>query len=738
MDLIISLILFITQLCYGLKEDYVNIFIGTNNEYRLSNGNIYPCIGTPFSSHYITIQNVDLNEPWIFQWKNKYLFRGLRLTHQPSPWMKDYDYLLLIPTETEEPTYGSIYFIEQKPSLLSFSYENMIIGVTSRQHFSMIKVESKNVLYLHFKTLNGINRFNQISLNRIDGIIKNGKAPSHFPLYVTLLTNQPISYFECKENNVLVQSGNSLQCYIELNTTTEIKIGTSFISNEYSYSHALDSTTFSEEIKKNEKEWDNYFNKFNIYNSNPSSIETDRNTFYSILYRSLLFPHNITENGYYKSPFDGKIYKGEMFTDVGYWDISRAQIPLLTLIAPSVVDQIIKSSYDIYKQSGNFPQWISPNHRNIMVGNHVNCAIADGIIKGISSLNKTEIQMILNGLIDDQKQINFNPAIGRDGVNNYNNFGFVESEVFESVSKTLDYSHNDFCIAQIAKYVGNKTIEDIYLSKAKNYIYLFNGKTKFFESKNKFGQFEPIVNKRWGDPYVEGNAIHYRFSVVQDIEGLTNLFGGKQELVNSIDDVFTEQNNFYTGRYRYIIHEMTEMAKINKGQYAHGNEPIQHLIYLYKSLNKGEQAEILLTDIIRSLYSSTENGYCGDEDNGQMSAWYILSVMGFYSVTPGTDQFITGVPFFEKLEFEVNGKKTIIEKNIEKGSKYVKRVFINGNCYHKLYFTYKTLTEGNHIVFEMDDHPSNKFLLDSDYPYSISPKIQRRSFSSIQRLENLK
>ncbi|BFU23651.1 alpha-1,2-mannosidase, putative [Entamoeba histolytica HM-1:IMSS-B] len=736
MDLILSLILFSIQLCYGLKEDYVNIFIGTNNRYHLSKGNVYPSIGTPFSSHYITIQNVDLSEPWIFHWQNKDLFYGLRLTHQPSPWIRDYDFLLLLPTEIEEPTNGYINFIEKKPSFLSFSLDSMTIGVTSRQHFSMIKIESKNVFYLHFKTLNGINRFNQISLNRIDGIIQNGNAPSHFPLYVTLLTSQPISYFECKENNVLVQSGKYLQCYIKLNTTTEIKIGTSFISNEYSYSHALDSTTFSKEIQRNEEEWDKYFNKFNIPDSN-SSVKADKKTFYSILYRSLLFPHNITENGYYKSPFDGKIYKGEMFTDVGYWDISRAQIPLLTLIAPSIVDQIIKSSYDIYKQSGNFPQWISPYHIDIMVGNHINCAIADGIVKGISSLNKTEIQMVLNGLIDDQKQVNFNTAIGRDGVKNYNNFGFVESEVFESVSKTLDYCHNDFCISQIAKYIGNKTIEDIYLSKAMNYIYLFNGKTKFFESKNKFGEFEPIEYKRWGDPYIEGNAIHYRFSVVQDIEGLANLFGGKKQLVNSIDDVFTESNNFYTGIYRQTIHEMTEMVEINKGQYAHGNEPIQHLIYLYKSLGYGEQAEPLLQDIIHSLYSSTENGYCGDEDNGQMSAWYILSVMGFYSVTPGTDQFVIGVPFFEKLEFEVNGKTTIIEKNITNGSKFVKRIYINGVRYHKLYFTYKTLTEGNHIVFEMDEHPSKQFLINSDYPYSISPKIQRLSFSSLQRLENL-
>lgn len=378
-------------------------------------------------------------------------------------------------------------------------------------------------------------------------------------------------------------------------------------------------------------------------------------TFYSCLYRSLLFPrkfYEIDAQGQivHYSPYNGEVVPGYMYTDTGFWDTFRCLFPLLNLIYPSVNKEIQEGLINTYKESGFFPEWASPGHRGCMIGNNSASILVDAYFKGIKV---DDLETLYKGLIHGTE--NVHPEVsstGRLGYEYYNKLGYVpyDVKINENAARTLEYAYDDWCIYKLAKDLKRPKKEvNLFAKRAMNYKNLFDKETLLMRGKNKDGKFmTPFSPLKWGDAFTEGNSWHYSWSVFHDPQGLIDLMGGDKVFVSMLDSVFSVPPVFDDSYYGFPIHEIREMTVMNMGNYAHGNQPIQHMIYLYNYAKQPWKAQYWLRQVMDRMYTPTPDGYCGDEDNGQTSAWYVFSALGFYPVCPGTDQYVLGAPLFKK------------------------------------------------------------------------------------------
>jgi predicted alpha-1,2-mannosidase len=456
--------------------------------------------------------------------------------------------------------------------------------------------------------------------------------------------------------------------------------------------------------------------------------EDEKATFYSCFFRASLFSRQFfeyDENGepYYYSPYDGKIHKGYMYTDTGFWDTFRAQFPLNVLMYPKMHGQYMQALLAAQEQCGWLPSWSFPGEGGSMIGNHAISLLADAWAKGIRTFDPEQaLKAYLHEATDKGP---WGPANGRDGWKEYYQLGYVPYPQYrEATAKTLEYAYDDFCGYQLAKLTNKPFYEQIFARQMYNYKNVYDASTGYMRGKNKEGvwapNFDPI---EWGGPFTEGNAWHWQWSVFHDINGLINMMGGEKNFVNRLDSVFTVPNNYKVGTYGGPIHEMTEMVMINMGQYAHGNQPIQHMSYLYNYAAQPWKAQYHLRDIMSKLYNATENGYPGDEDQGQTSSWYVLSALGIYSVCPGTDQYVIGSPVFSKATITLeNGKKFVIEaKNNNRENVYVQSAKLNGDKYEHNFITYQDMMNGGTFSLDMAKQPNrSRGVKDEDKPFSLS------------------
>lgn len=445
----------------------------------------------------------------------------------------------------------------------------------------------------------------------------------------------------------------------------------------------------------------------------------------------MLFPrkfYEIDANGktVHYSPYNGQVLPGVMFTDNGFWDTFRAVFPFFTLMYPSLNAEIMEGLVNTYKESGFLPEWASPGHRDCMIGSNSTSLIADSYIKGIRGY---DINTLYEAIIKNTKNVGPVNSVGRYGHEYYNQLGYVpyDVKINENAARTLEYSYADFCISQLARKL-NKPQEEIALfdKRAQNYRNLFDPETKWMRGKNKDGNFQKPFNPfKWGDAFTEGNSMHYTWSVFQDVEGLIGLMGGRKEFVQKLDTVFTTPPVYDDSYYGIVIHEIREMQIMNMGQYAHGNQPIQHMIYLYNYAGEPWKAQYWLRQVMGKLYQPTPDGYCGDEDNGQTSAWYVFSSLGFYPVTPGTTQYVIGSPLFKKATMTLeNGKKFVINApTSSEKSLYIQKAALNGKPYTKTYLDHFDFLKGGDVSFEMGSQPNKNWGTGvQDTPWSISKK----------------
>jgi predicted alpha-1,2-mannosidase len=318
-------------------------------------------------------------------------------------------------------------------------------------------------------------------------------------------------------------------------------------------------------------------------------------------------------------------------------------------------------------------------------------------------------------------------SVGRKGVGYYNQLGYVPYNVGinENAARTLEYAYADYCLYQLAKELKRPQDEiDRFAKRSQNYRHLFDPAHRLMRGKNKEGSFQAPFNPfKWGDAFTEGNSWHYTWSVFHDVQGLIGLMGGKKEFTKMLDSVFIVPPVFDASYYGFVIHEIREMQIMNMGNYAHGNQPIQHMIYLYNYAGEPWKTQYWIREVMNRSYTPTSDGYCGDEDNGQTSAWYVFSAMGFYPVCPGTDQYVLGSPLFQKMTLRLeNGKTVTINAPANSTeNKYIQSLSLNGQQYGKNWISHQSLLQGCTLQFQMSAVPNKqRGTAVEAYPYSFS------------------
>ena len=731
--------------------DYVNTLMGTDSKISLSNGNTVPSVALPWGMNQWIPQTGKMGDGWAYVY-NSDKIRGFKQTHRPSPWINDFGQFSLMPVtggiridedrraswfshkaEDARPYYYSVY-------LADYDVTTEFTPTDRCAYFQFTFPEGKD----NYVIVDGYDRGSWIKVipeeNTIVGYStrNSGGVTKNFRNYFVIKFDKPFDSNWVWEENELQPGktelrGNHTGAAIGFNTARKEKVGakvaTSFISLEQAYQNLkeLDGKSFAQTRDEAKARWNEVLGAVNIEDDNIDDLRT----FYSCLYRTVLFPHKlheVTADGrtVHYSPDNGKIEDGYFYTGTGFWDTFRALFPLVNLLWPEEGAKIQDGWLSFYRESGFFPEWSSPGHRGCMVGNSSASVVADAMLKGIGTPGNEEEYFA--GMVHGANNVHPRVASsGRMGHEYYNSLGYVPYDVNinENAARTLEYAYDDWCIYQVAKKLGRPADEiALYKKRAGNYANLFDPETGLMRGKNKDGRFAPNFNPlKWGDAFTEGNSWHYSWSVFHDVQGLINLMGGNKKFIAQLDKVFELPPVFDDSYYGGTIHEIREMQIADMGNYAHGNQPIQHMIYLYNYAAEPWKAQYWSRQTIDKLYHPTPDGYCGDEDNGQTSAWYVFSALGFYPVCPASDQYVLGAPIFKKATVNLqNGKK--VEITADKPSSencYVKSMRVNGKNYNHNYLDYATLTKGAKINFNMSDTPNtSRGIRPEDAPYSLT------------------
>lgn len=730
--------------------DYVNILMGTQSTFALSNGNTYPAIALPWGMNFWSPQTGKMGDGWMYTYTENKL-RGFKQTHQPSPWMNDYGQFSIMPTvgdptfdqddraswfshkaEVAKPHYYSVYLADY-----DLTTEITPTERAAYFRFTFPETEEANVL------IDAFDRGSYVKVipeeNKIIGYTtrNSGGVPDNFKNYFVLVFDRQFDRIASFADSVLVSGRAEVQAghvgaIVGFNIANRgeqviARVASSFISHEQAERNLkeLGDRSFEQVVQAGEDRWNEELRKVTV----EGGTLAQQQTFYSCLYRTILFPRMFYEydeqgNPYHYSPYNGQVLPGYMFTDTGFWDTFRALFPFLNLVYPEINAKIQEGLANTYKEGGWLPEWASPGYRNIMVGNNSASVVADAYLKGIRG---QDIEALYEGLLKGANNEGPITAVARAGAQYYTTLGYVPYDVgiHENAARTLEYAYDDFAIYQLAKALNRPKAEiDLYRDRSLNYKKLFDPETGLMRGKNEDGSFQsPFSPFKWGDAFTEGNSWHYTWSVFQDVEGLAQLMGGHDKFVQKLDSVFELPPVFDDSYYGFPIHEIREMQIANMGQYAHGNQPIQHMIYLYNYGKAPWKAQYWVRETMNRMYQPTPDGYCGDEDNGQTSAWYVFSALGFYPVTPATDEYVIGAPLFEKATIKLANGNTI-EINAPNNSddnRYIQSMRVNGSKYSKTFLRHSELVEGATLDFDMADKPNTGVRLKAaDLPFSLS------------------
>ncbi|MGV8090886.1 MAG: GH92 family glycosyl hydrolase [Mangrovibacterium sp.] len=729
--------------------DYVNTLMGTDSEFKLSNGNTYPAIALPWGMNFWTPQTNKMGDGWVYGYDaNK--IQGFKQTHQPSPWINDYGQFSLFPLTGELKIKG-----DERASWFSHKAEiakphfyrvyladyDVVTEITPTERAAMFRFtfpENEQSYVL----VDAFDRGSYIKIipseNKVIGYTtrNSGGVPDNFKNYFVIVFDRPFTQGQVWSKDHVVKgvselqddhTGAAIQFKTKKGEQIHARVASSFISYEQAERNLkeLGQDSFDQVKAKGEAVWNKELSRIAVEGGTDDQIKT----FYSALYRVLLFPrkfYEINEKGevVHYSPYNGKILPGYMFTDNGFWDTFRAVFPFFNLMYPSLNEKIQEGLVNTYKESGWLPEWASPGHRDCMIGSNSATLIADAYLKGVRGY---DIETLWEGVLKNSENEGPLHSVGRFGVNYYNKLGYIpyDVKVNENVARTLEYAFADFCIYKLGKALGKPESEiAIFAKRSQNYKNVFDKETNLMRGRNEDGTFQkPFSPFKWGDAFTEGNSWHYTWSVFHDIQGLIDLMGGKKKFTEMLDSVFVVPPIFDDSYYGQVIHEIREMQIMNMGNYAHGNQPIQHMIYLYNYAGQPWKTQYWIREVMNRLYTPNADGYCGDEDNGQTSAWYVFSAMGFYPVTPAVDEYVIGAPLFKKITATLENGKTI-QINAPKNSpenRYVQKIDMNRKEYAKNYFKFSELQKGAVIHFDMGNEPNkNRGTKETDFPYSFS------------------
>ena len=733
---------------------HVNPLMGTQSSFELSAGNTYPAIAMPWGMNFWTPRTGKTGDGWQYTYTANKIY-GFEQTHQPSPWINDYGQFSIMPvtgtprmneemraswfshkSEVAQPHYYKVYLADyditteitptERAAMFRFTFPEAqsYIVIDAYDKGSYIEIIPEERRIIGYTTRN------------------SGGVPDNFRNWFVIEFDTPFEYAGTFAGSNATQrltlrkdslrqenyhTGAAIGFTTTRGQTVHAKVASSFISIEQAKQNLLElgNSTFDELVAQGGERWNGVLGRIEV-----EGESDDMRTFYSCLYRSLLFPrkfYEVSPTGeiIHYSPYNGKIEKGYMYTDTGFWDTFRALFPLLNLVYPSVNGEIQEGLLNAYRESGFFPEWASPGHRNCMVGNNSASVLADAYMKGI---RVSDTGTLYAGLVSGS--MNVHPEVastGRLGHEYYNTLGSIPCNVgiHENAARTLEYSYNDWCILQVAKAIGRPQEEiDELAKRALNYRNLFNKEHRLMCGRNADGSFEKDFSPlKWGGNFTEGNSWHYTWSVFHDVQGLVELMGGKETFVQMLDSVFAVPPHYDDSYYGFPIHEIREMVIANMGNYAHGNQPAQHMIYLYNYAGEPWKAQYWTREVMNRLYSPTPDGYCGDEDNGQTSAWYVFSALGFYPVCPASDEYVLGTPLFRHARIHLENGNTVAIDAPDNSDRnvYIGEMKLNGKVYRHNFLKHGALMEGARIKYRMVPLPTKKRGIEKeDAPYSFS------------------
>ena len=716
--------------------DYVSTLVGTQSTFQLSTGNTYPATAMPWGMNFWTPQTGKMGDGWTYGYQaNK--IRGLKQTHQPSPWINDYGQFAIMAT-TGKPIFDeegrSSWFSHKAETAKPYHYKVYLadyditaeLAPTERaclMRFTFPKTDSANVIVDAFDKGSYV-RLLPDKRTIVGYTTKNsGGVPDNFKNYFVIVFDRDFNTARLadgkkplttdKQELQADHAGAVVTFSCKRGEQVHARVASSFISEAQAIQNLkeLGNSSFEMLLQKGRQRWNDVLGRISVEDTNIDNLRT----FYSCLYRSTLFPrkfYEISANGdtLHYSPYNGKVLPGTMFTDTGFWDTFRSLFPLVNLVYPSMAREMQEGLVNTYKESGFLPEWASPGHRNCMVGNNSASIVADAYIKGIRGYDiETLWQAVKHGTKAVHPQV---ASTGRLGHEYYNKLGYVPCDVGinESAARTLEYAYDDWCIAQLGKALGKPKKEWAeFERRSENYRNLFSKEFNLMRGRKKNGEWQKPYNPlKWGDVFTEGNGWHYTWSVFHNPQALISLMGGNKAFTAMLDSVFALPPVFDDSYYGQVIHEIREMQIMNMGNYAHGNQPIQHMPYLYNWSGSPWKTQYWVREVMDRLYSAHPDGYCGDEDNGQTSAWYVFSAMGFYPVCPASNEYAIGTPLFAKVSLHLeNGKTTVITDNNPQW-RYIKRLTINGSPDKSNWLTHKTLTSGATIGFEMSEKPVDR------------------------------
>ncbi len=629
----------------------VNIKQGTKSVQRYSSGNTLPYVQLPFAMCGFAAQT-KYEGGWYFHPDHRFL-EGVRLTHQPSPWINDYGTFLFTPQTDriydEYPDAWSSYRPEDavmRPDYMKLrflrSQTDFELTPTVRGAKIRLTYPKNRTPYLTLFPIKGNYGYEiDVENNRVkawtDG--KSGGEAVDFKTYMIVKFDKPIdaekSYLD---NNSCVQIAFS-------DEVITADVASSYVSFEQAEENMKQDSlgkTFEEVQANAESIWDEYLGRIEIETDDEKQLKT----FYSCMYRTGLFPHKAYEidkdgNAIHYCPSNGKITSGVRYTDNGFWDTYRSEFPLLALIARDEYAEMMEGFIVDYTEGGWLPRWPSIGERGCMPSTLFDAIIADAAVKGI--ISGKLLETALEGMLHHANNDSGHKDYGREGASYYCKLGYVpkDLEFRETVNLSLDAAYGDFCIAKVAEVLGRNDIVDEYMARSENYKKLFDKETGFMRARNLDGTFDDNFDPYdWGGDYTEGSAWQNSFAVPHDFLGLAELYGGKDKLIAKLDELFAAEPKYNIGGYNIEIHEMSEMAAVDFGQCAISNQPSFHIPYMYYVLGAKEKTEYWVERLCKEAFSFEDDGFPGDEDNGATASWYVLGTIGIYDICPGKNEYI--------------------------------------------------------------------------------------------------
>jgi predicted alpha-1,2-mannosidase len=736
--IILNLIVLNTRTLAQKKQcvDYVNPLIGTPAKGK---GGTMPSVGPPYAMTNFTMQtrvNKMKAMPYVYEDST---IHGFIATHQPTVWMGDYGYMSVMPQvgklavspeqrrmkfshkdEISKPYYYSVKMNNYKGDSV-----NAEIAATERCSIMKFTYPASTQSHLIISGINvnpadddGQNKSNKrgklkgyIYIDSGNSEIKGynpdrtaynlGPELPNFKGYFIIKFNKKIKGFGTWSNdtvhsNSVVQYGKKIGAYISFLTrkseTVSFKIATSFISlsqAEENLRREIPDWDFNKVVQSTRNKWQKNLERIEV----EGVTEDQKAIFYTAMYHTMLFPREFSEYGRYYSAFDDQIHNGVSYNDYSLWDTFRALHPLLILTQPERVNDMITSMLQMYKEGGWLPMWPNPAETNIMISTHADAVIADAYVKGFRGY---DVNLAYKAIRKDAMVPPIKDTVrwggdrdewqgfeGRIGLSYYHALGYVPSDkAAESVSRTLEYALDDYCVAQVAKSIGQPGDYDRLIQWSQNYKNLYNAETGFMQPRKRNGQWGGDIKKS----FTEGSPWTYLFCVMQDIPGMIKMMGGNEKFSVKLDENFSQ------------------------GHYAHDNEPGHHYVYLYDYCGQPWKTQELVRKQTEENYANRPQGINGNDDCGQMSAWYIFSVMGFYPVTPGSGIYAIGAPQFPKIDMMLKSgnqskKLEILADHLSSKNKYVRSVTFNGKALKDFFISHDEIIRGGKLVFQMTDKP---------------------------------